>query len=551
MDWWVLDLVDDPTPGDPVVVRQLARRVQLVADDAARAEQAVRGLSGDDAVTSWLGLAGEVFKGALDDFPGQLRKLADSYGQCASALSRFGTELDTAQDKADRALVAGREAAAELASLQTQLSAARTSSDSAGRAVDALDRPLSAGAEPPDADQVRSATRTAQTAALRVGSLTTAAGGASDRLEAAKRMARDAEQLRQDAGDRAKDRLYDASDAGIEPNSWWEDFTSGAAKVWDVTISVAKVVVAVLGIVVLIVGGPLAWVVVGLSVLILADALMKVRNGEGGWLDVGIAALGLIPGTKGLTSLGALRTAFRGGGTLGALSHLGGAARTTLSSMATAVRSGAGSVRARGSRVLADGLRRGDAAFLGGSGAEGWMAARSVLHRATGGQFTAQGDLLVRRWTPAGPQGPLGGLDAEGLTDPRALAATFRSGSYDEVLSRRPQELYRSFADRGTVNGQFWSFDAPRGPLHTQLDLALLPEWNTTTRAGAFTTLPQATHVAEARVPAGSTFFTGPTAAQTGTRAPGTTVLGGGGQVVFPGGVPAEWLSPGIGRVGG
>jgi hypothetical protein len=323
-DWWILDLGRDPTPGDPGDIRSLARQVRLVAQDARRAERDVRSLAGDGAVTTWLGLAGEVFRGALEDFPKQLDQLADSYELCDSALSSFAGELHTAQDQADRALEQGRAAQAEIDSLQAELSSARSTASSSSRTATDLGAAPAPGAEPPDPAQVRAATRNAQAAAGRVSSLSSSLGGAQDRLEAAKKMAREAEDLRNDAGDRAKSRLYDASDAGIQPKSRWERFKDGAAKLWDATISIAKIVVAVLGIVVLIIGGPLAWVVVGLSLLVLADALMKVRNGEGGWLDVAVAALGLIPGTRGLTSLGALKNAWAGGRVLGVARHLGG-----------------------------------------------------------------------------------------------------------------------------------------------------------------------------------------------------------------------------------
>jgi hypothetical protein len=207
--------------------------------------------------------------------------------------------------------------------------------------------------------------------------------------------------------------------------------------------------------------------------------------------------------------------------------------------MAQLVRSGAGAVRGYGSRALAEGVRRGDAAFLGQGGriTDRWLDARMLVHRLTGGQFTPQGDIVLRRWTPAGE------------VDPRALAHTFRSSSYDEVLSTGPRVLHRSFADHGTVNGQFWSRDVPTGPLQTQLDVALLPEWNTTARIAPFTTVPQATHRAEATMPAGRVFFEGPAGPQVGVAMPETRLLGGGGQVVFPGGVPAEWLTPGVQRV--
>jgi hypothetical protein len=103
-DWQVLDLDRDPTPGEPFAVRSLAARVLDLGQDAAAAERDVRSLAGDGAVLSWVGLAG----GALDDFPTQLTKLADSYEQAGQALSGWAQALGGAQDQADRALELGR-----------------------------------------------------------------------------------------------------------------------------------------------------------------------------------------------------------------------------------------------------------------------------------------------------------------------------------------------------------------------------------------------------------------------------------------------------------
>jgi hypothetical protein len=322
-DWYVLDLDSDPTPGDPTVITGLARQVTTVAEDAEQAERDVRGLSGDAAVTTWIGAAGDVFRGALDEFPDQLHKLADSYGQAASALSWWAGELDGAQGQADRALVLGRSARARVDDLTAQLSAARAAESSASAAVTRL----GSGAEPPDPAQVQSATRHAQAAAGRADSLSGSLSDVQGELDLDKRMAREAADLRESAAQRTGDRLHDASDAGIKPNSFWDDFKSAVSKVWEVTIAIAKVAVVVLGIVVLIIGGPLAWVVVGLGALILLDTLMKYANGEATLLDVGIAILGLIPGTRGLTSLGALKGAWAGGKVLGVLGHLGGSVK--------------------------------------------------------------------------------------------------------------------------------------------------------------------------------------------------------------------------------
>lgn len=360
-DWHVLDLPRDPVPGEPGQVAVLARTVQRVADDAARAERDVRGLSRDSAVTSWTGLAAEVFRDALEQFPTQLRQLADSYDRAASALTRYSTSLDHAQDQADRALTHGRAARADIDTLTGQLSWANAAATTASHTADQLRAPLPPGAEPPDPDQVRTATRNAQTANARVTSLTSSLGSAHARLEAAKRMAHDAAQLRERAADTAADRLHDASDAGIEPTSFWDDFKGAASKLWNTTLTIAKVAVLVLGVIALVIGGPLAWVVVGLSVLLLADALAKVASGEGSWLDVALAALGLIPGVRGLTTLGALKNAYRSSGLLGAGTHVLTATRTALADMARGLRNGAGNVVG----TLGSRMPVGDAGHLG------------------------------------------------------------------------------------------------------------------------------------------------------------------------------------------
>jgi Tuberculosis necrotizing toxin len=332
----------DPTPGSPWGVRSLSARLGSVGDDAADAERGVRSLAGDQAVLSWVGLTGDVFRGAIDDFPGQLQKLADSFHRASSALGSWASDLEGAQSQADRALVRGRAARARLDSLQGQLSGAQGSLTTASSSYDRLHNPP-AGGTAPDPDQVRSALRSQQAAASRVSGLQSQVGDASGELELAKRLARDATELRDGAADRARSRIHDAADAGIKPNSFWEDFTSAVSKVWHVVVVIAKVTVAVLGVVALIIGGPLAWVVFAAALVLLADSLMKYANGEGSVWEVGLAALGCIPGTKGLTTLGELSAAFRAGGMLGAGAHVLGAGRTAVTEMAASVRAmGAG-----------------------------------------------------------------------------------------------------------------------------------------------------------------------------------------------------------------
>jgi hypothetical protein len=95
----------------------------------------------------------------------------------------------------------------------------------------------------------------------------------------------------------------------------------------------------------LIIGGPLAWVVFAAALVLLADAIMKYMNGEGSLWDVAWAALGAVPGTRGLTTLAALRNTFRTSGALAAGAHVLGAGRTAVAQLAGAVRMLAGNLR--------------------------------------------------------------------------------------------------------------------------------------------------------------------------------------------------------------
>ena len=157
-------------------------------------------------------------------------------------------------------------------------------------------------------------------------------------------MARDAQRLRDGAANRAADRLRDASEAGIAPNSFWQDFKRAAAQVWAVTVKVATVVAIVLAVIALFVGGPLVWgLLLAASAILLADSLAKYARGEGSLWMVGLNLLGVIPGGRLLTSLGKLA----GLSSIGTRDLAAGgrglaAARTFLTSMAMGLRNGLG-----------------------------------------------------------------------------------------------------------------------------------------------------------------------------------------------------------------
>jgi hypothetical protein len=111
---------------------------------------------------------------------------------------------------------------------------------------------------------------------------------------------------------------------------------------------------------------------------------------------------------------------------------------------------------------------------------------------------------VVNRYGPLN-EGPL----------PNDIARTFRSGTYDEVITTEPTTLYRVIGDNGNPAGGYWTRAEPQGPLQSVIDSALDQNWGNT-----------ATRVIEMEVPAGTRLFEGVAAPQRG-------LVGGGNQIFF------------------
>lgn len=358
-DWQEVFGFDDPTPGDPFVVRDVARRWGAIGSEAQYAEGKLRGLLGDDAIVTWIGQAGDQFRTRSSKLPDQLGKVADSYRLASEAMTWWAGRLETHQHAADRALVDGRSAKADLEHARSRLTSALGD-------VDLADRAPALTALAPTPEQVQDARDRLRAAEQARSAAQGLVDDAERRLDLARRLAMDARDARESDARETTRRIHEASEAGIPERSRWQKIKDGAKAAWDVVVTVAKVVVAVLAIVALVVGGPIAWVVFAAGLVLLADALMKYADGEGSLLDIGLALLGCIPGVKGLTSLAAIRGAFRAGGALSAAGHVLAAGRTAVVEMAGAVRS-----LSTGAVVMLRSLRGGDAAlaslFSGGN----------------------------------------------------------------------------------------------------------------------------------------------------------------------------------------
>ena len=331
-DWESVFGFDDPTPGDPWASTTASRAWRDIATESHEAETTLRRLLGDHAVAAWIGRSGDSFRSHSTHLPDQLHKAYVSYDAASSALSWWSSRLSQHQHDADRALADGRAAKADLAAAQDQLSSAQAHVTATGR-----DSSLTYSGDPahaPTPEAIQAALgryHAAQEAARHAGS---AVGDAQSRLDAARRLAEQAGQLRREDGRTTAHRINEAADAGIKPRSWWQKAKEAIAKAWHVLVEIAKVVVLVLGVIALIVGGPLAWVVFAAALIVLADTLIKKMQGKASWGDVFLAALACIPGTKGLTSITAIREAFAAGGMLGAAAHVASAGRTAVTSLA-------------------------------------------------------------------------------------------------------------------------------------------------------------------------------------------------------------------------
>ncbi|MEU3462240.1 RHS repeat-associated core domain-containing protein [Streptomyces sp. NPDC006733] len=305
-DWHVLDLDRDPVPGDPYEVKELARKLGDFADDVSSALRSVKGLSGNNAVQDWAGLAADAYREQFGDLPGELTKLEKSYRLASGALEAYWPKLETAQADADRALAQGRTARQDLDAAKTTQGNANDWVKRAGDKSKEYQADPKPGVEPPSAEEVRTATRNALDASNAQKSANAAVHEAQQRLDAAKELAAQAAHLRDTAASTAEHALHEASDAGIKNKHWWEKAVDWVADHWDEIVAVCKVIVAVLGIIVLIIGGPLAWLVLAAALVVLADTLIKYAQGKASLWDVAFAALDCIPMFKGLTTLGGL-----------------------------------------------------------------------------------------------------------------------------------------------------------------------------------------------------------------------------------------------------
>ncbi len=274
-EWEVLDLSEDPTPGDPEILRKLATEYDAIADDA---ESTFTFVSRVDSGQTGEGKSMDKLREVLDDLPGQIGQVRDSYRLAADTLNAYIPKLETHQENADRALEDGRAAKERLGLAIAALETAESNVTS-----------LESG-QPPKGEQVQAAALDAIATART--EQTTAQGdvdSAETALSAAKRLAEDARALRESDASAAANEFDAAKDSAVEGYSFWEGL-------WDEILSLVLGIIAVVVAVVGILVPPLAVVslVIGLVVGV-ADLALTIGKGiDTGDMDWASLALGIV-----------------------------------------------------------------------------------------------------------------------------------------------------------------------------------------------------------------------------------------------------------------
>ncbi|MGX1755377.1 DUF6531 domain-containing protein [Streptomyces lydicus] len=278
-DWEdVFGFSDDPTPGDADMLGDLARQYRSVADNAGDALPLVSGLEDNQAGE---GKTMDKLRDKLGDLANQVRKLHSSYDQAAGALDTYVHSLRDQQRNADNALEKGREAKERLESATDVVKAA-------GADISRLDGEK----HPPDDKEARASTRRAlDEAHSKQSGAQARADDAQADLDAARMLAEDARQVREEDAATAAQKLDDARDESVAGYSLWDKIKKAFSKALGI-------ISAVLGVLALLVPG-----LQGLGIALTIGAVvagaaslginMSIMAETGDW-DIGEIVLGVV-----------------------------------------------------------------------------------------------------------------------------------------------------------------------------------------------------------------------------------------------------------------
>jgi RHS repeat-associated protein len=287
-DWSPLGLAHDPTPGDPVVVREGGRKYAAVADAIARAAVSLRGLeagaSNVDSVKALLE--------SRDTIVDTVGKAEGRYRSAGTALGTYATVLDRVQSETASALHAAKAAAGDGADAGSQQAKYHQMAKDAEDAGDAEEQ-----------DKYAKKEKAAQEQASR------AAGAVS----AQKAVVHQAVADRDKAARTAISSIQDTTSNDGLNDSWWDDW---GAKITEWIANIAEQIATIAGILALIfcwvpILGEVLMVIAAVAGIVAALAnIILAATGEKSWgeaaMSVVFAALGCIGVGGAMRALGGL-----------------------------------------------------------------------------------------------------------------------------------------------------------------------------------------------------------------------------------------------------
>ena len=359
--WDVVGYWGDPVPGDVWEIRALARTYTKIGEAAEDARVRLNSVKGSGWLTAWDADSGDVFIDKIEGLPGDLEKCADSYIELGSTLQTWADDVDDAQYTADKALAEAKDAKEDEATAASSLSGAQSTYNTYNNQVIAAEKLRD---KYPDGEGAPSGTKVLTdyqfkalknnrtVASDRVNELSGDISDASSRVEAAKKLVQEAHGDWTERETATVTAIGKSADAGLGEQSFWDKVFG--SEVWETIITVCKIVVAIGGIIVMIIGGPLAWIVLAAALLVLADTLYKMSKGQADGWDLAFALLDCIPGAKGLTTaaglIGGAAALIKGGkgllagGSKLVIAGVKAGAKTALSGAKTALQSLKGSI---------------------------------------------------------------------------------------------------------------------------------------------------------------------------------------------------------------
>ncbi|MFG3367543.1 DUF4398 domain-containing protein [Streptomyces sp. NPDC048156] len=234
-EWAVLGLSEDPTPGEPDILKELAKDYRTVSDDAHDAFDTFDRIKNQDLGK---GKSMEALKKVLEELPNQVAALRDSYDIAAKAIDAYTPQLSSHQEKAAQALRDGQAA-------RISLDSAIATATSAALQVTTLDN----APPPPDNDDARRSAREAMDKARDARSQADSAVNlAQSELDAAKNLALEAQGLREQDASVAATAMGDAQDKAVKKKNFWD-------KLWDTIGSIFGIISAVLGVIAFFIPG--------------------------------------------------------------------------------------------------------------------------------------------------------------------------------------------------------------------------------------------------------------------------------------------------------